>query len=637
MTSRFPLVLNASTIQEIQNGDTIDLTLGAGLPLASGVTGTLPVANGGTGSAASTGTGDLVLSNSPTLVTPALGTPSSAVLTNATNLPLATGVTGTLPVANGGTGATTLTGYLVGDGTNAVTAVTTIPNAGLTNSSVTIGTTDVALGASQTVFAGVESITLTQDPTSALQVATKQYVDNATPTPAAGGVTNKTPCIAATVGTIADASGGTVTYNNGIAGVGATLTLTGPLGAVDGVTLSNNDRILVKDEIDATTNGIYTIDISGQVLTRATDFDSPDTIVSGNLVFIEQGTANNDTAWVQTVTVDEIGLSPIFFYAIVAAGGGGVPGGANTEVQFNNNGAFGGSSSFTWSGTVLTVGTARIRGDEENTLFGYRSLESTVVGFRNTAVGSDALRRTTTGNDNTAIGRETLDSNTSGSDHTILGSRALSNFFSGDGNTAVGARALASMPQGNNNTAIGKDAGHVGPGRDGNLALGFSAMNFSAIGNTGGVGSGNIQIGGADATGAFNPVFNWPGISQDNIIALGSSSVAAAYIQVAWTVVSDARDKTDFAPVPHGLDFVKKLSPTAYRYKEKRKDTQGHGRVRYGFRAQDVLALEGDKPVIVDAEDPEKLRFNDQSMIAVLVNAITELSDQFEAYKAAHP
>ncbi len=68
------------------------------------ITGTLPVANGGTGVTSSTGTGSVVLSNSPTLVTPALGTPASGTATNITGLPISTGVSGL------GTGVATFLG-----------------------------------------------------------------------------------------------------------------------------------------------------------------------------------------------------------------------------------------------------------------------------------------------------------------------------------------------------------------------------------------------------------------------------------------------------------------------------------------------------------------------------------------------
>jgi hypothetical protein len=110
-----------------------------------------------------------------------------------------------------------------------------------------------------------------------------------------------------------------VTYANGTAGVGATLTATatGAWAAIDGQTLALGDRILVKDQAAALQNGIYTVTTLGAVgvamfLTRALDSDTA-TKISDMRTLVNQGTQQGDTEWGCTATSPTMGTTALPF------------------------------------------------------------------------------------------------------------------------------------------------------------------------------------------------------------------------------------------------------------------------------------------------------------------------------------
>jgi hypothetical protein len=154
------------------------------------------------------------------------------------------------------------------------------------------GTLTVAPGATIAIGAGGD-LTITDAPVNATDAVNKAYVDSV-----ASGLDAKESVQA---GTTTDL--GFVYADNGGVGDSLTSAIAGET-IVDGITLEDGDRVLVKDQIDPTQNGIYTVSDAGAgtatVLTRAEDQDgSPVSEVSaGNFTYVENGITNGSTGWV---------------------------------------------------------------------------------------------------------------------------------------------------------------------------------------------------------------------------------------------------------------------------------------------------------------------------------------------------
>lgn len=218
----------------------------------------------------------------------------------------------------------------------------------LANTSVTIGSDAIALGGSRTDINGLTSLDVDNMTLDANAISTtnsngnlelspngtgtvvvpasyesragfssqslvnKSYVDSVT-----SGLSVKSPVKVATTGNLAG------TYNNGA----GTITSSSNFAlSVDGVTVSVNDRILVKDQSTAAQNGFYKVTATGSgsaafVLTRTPDADAASELVAGAFAFVEEGTANADNGYVlSTDGAVTLGTTAINFEQFSGAG-----------------------------------------------------------------------------------------------------------------------------------------------------------------------------------------------------------------------------------------------------------------------------------------------------------------------------
>lgn len=147
--------------------------------------------------------------------------------------------------------------------------------------------------ATAAISANNQRVTSVADPTADTDASNKRYVDAAR-----AGLNVKDSVRAATTVNLA------ANYANGTSGAGATLTASTAvaLPAIDGVTLANGNRLMVKDQTTGLQNGIYVVTTAAAtwVLTRATDADTAAEVTGGMHAFVDEGLTQADSSWVLT-------------------------------------------------------------------------------------------------------------------------------------------------------------------------------------------------------------------------------------------------------------------------------------------------------------------------------------------------
>ena len=496
---------NATTIG---TGKVTNSMLAGSIDLTSKVSGSLPIANGGTG--ASTATQNYIFAGPAS--GSSVGAPSFRALVaadmptlNQNTTGTATNVTGTVAVSNGGTGASTLTGLVKGNGTSAMTAAVAGTDYMAPSSAFNLGTTSITLNRSSAaqVLTGITSID-----GSAAKLTIARTINGIS----FDGSTNVT-------GTIATNYGGTglTSFTNGGA-VYATSTsalTTGTLpvgGGGTGIASYTSGDLLYANGTTSLTKLAKGSD--GQLLSlnggNPTWINNSSISGSGSQNYLTKYNNSGGTT---------LGNSMVFDNGTSVGINTAIPG---STFKLDVNGAANFASDIVVNG--IKIGKRLDPGYEMYaTSYGVNALANYVVG----AYGS------------TAFGNNALQANTSGAYNNAFGIGTLASLTTGSGNTAIGSYASNETSNASNNVIIGHEAGRYLNTAE-NTIIGYRAGQTCCTTNSTNIK--NIYIGsgsGNGTTGSKNVIIGSYGggsFSNNIILADGDGNIRARHDGTKWTL-----------------------------------------------------------------------------------------------------
>ena len=298
-------------------------------------------------------------------------------------------------------------------------------------------------------------------------------------------------------------------------------------------------------------------------------------------------------------------------------------------------GQFGG-----WGNVFIGKEAGRYANNSYNNFLGYRSGKYNTSGSDNNFLGGYAGFHNTTGSDNNFLGRYAGGKNTTADGNNFFGYSAGGCNTTGCQNNFIGTNAGRLNTTGCYNNYIGILTACVSTTASENNFIGHLTGRLNTTGScnqfigryAGGcntIGDNNIAIGHCAGT---DPVFTMG--TTSNRIVLGNNAHTNAYIKVNWTVTSDERDKTCISTIQHGRDFLQKLEPIQYNWKDRETGEVTDAQPRFGFLAQEVLEAEGEPAILVDNQDPENLKLRESMMIPVLFKIIQEMDEELRALRS---